>query len=61
MKKCVLCNHSYAEDDLYEVISSLGKVEVCLSCYWDTEECPECHEQVVSEEGICPSCKVDFS
>ena len=60
MKKCVLCGHVYSEEDLTKVLSDRGLVEVCTSCYWDTEECPECHEQVITEEGICPSCGAEF-
>ena len=59
MKKCVLCGHVYSEEDLTKVLSDEGLVEACTSCYWDTEECPECHEQVITE-GICPSCGAEF-
>lgn len=59
-KKCFLCGHIYEEEDLYTVLSEEGIVEVCLSCWWDTEVCPECEEKVISEEGICPSCHSEF-
>ena len=54
MKKCVLCGHVYSEDDLCEVASAEDLAEICTTCYRDTEECPECREHVISEEGICP-------
>ncbi len=60
MRKCVLCGHVYSEENLTKVLSNEELVDVCTSCYWDTEECPEYHEQVITEEGICPSCSVEF-
>ena len=59
-KKCVLCGYLYSEEDLTKVLSSEGQAEVCLSCWWDTEECLECHEKVITGEGICPSCGAEF-
>lgn len=58
-KRCFLCGQPYFEDDLHEVVSAEGLIEICTSCYWDTEECPECGRQVVpEEEGICPLCRM---
>ena len=59
-KKCVLCGELYSEEDLYTVLSSEGQAEVCLSCYRDTEECPECGEHIIPEEGICPLCRTEI-
>ena len=56
MKKCFLCGHTYAREDLISVLTRLGEEEVCQACFWDTKECPDCGERVIPEEGICPSC-----
>jgi len=56
-KVCFLCGHFYVEDDLISD-DAFHREEAYQFRRWNAEDCAEHREH--AEEGICPSCQVEF-